>query len=91
MPTPSQKSPCGFVEALAQDPGSGLDIGAEIVAQRQEGRALGRMPVRGHIGSQIWLTCIGPISTVPLVFRLTAPSEPPSTSSRITRTAGGTR
>src|ERR1700712_2793655 len=41
--------------------------------------------------TQIVLTCIGPISTVPLVFWLTWPSVPPSTDNRITTTAGGTR
>jgi uncharacterized membrane protein YeaQ/YmgE (transglycosylase-associated protein family) len=55
-----------LVETLTQNPGAGLQIGAEIVAQR------------------------GPISTVPFVLWLTAPSEPPSTLRRITRMAGGT-
>ena len=38
-----------FVEALTQYPGAGLQIGAEIVAQRVKGALLRRRPVRRNL------------------------------------------
>ena len=53
----------GFIEALAQDPGSGLHVGAEIVAQRQEGRA----------GRATWL--IASMDASITVVKLPAPKD----------------
>src|SRR5271166_3711194 len=39
-----------FIEALAEDPRAGLDIGAETVAQRGEGFGDGRVPARRNLG-----------------------------------------
>src|SRR5271166_3335230 len=38
-----------LVERLPQDPGAALDIGAEIVAQREKGRLARRAPMRGNL------------------------------------------
>ena len=79
-----------FIERLAQDPRPALDIGAEIVAQRPIGGVRRRAPMPGDFSNPLSFTCIGPMSTVPLVFWLTSPILPASTLSSSTSTPAGT-
>ena len=78
-----------LVERLTQDPGAALDIGAEVVPQRPVGRLARRRQWSAILPSQVSLTCIGPMSTVPFAFWLTAPEPPGFDADQKRQHAGG--